>query len=264
MLDKIKEQMKKHIVFTICVCISVGIIITILIGYIAPFIEQWDNVTIMAVLTIAVTLCNGVIPSVTAIHIYKRERIDANIQKLCMKTDISINTIYNGMVTFSAWIENIGSGSFETHITNLYIDKGKETIVDDGKIVFYDFPELLKHRAQGKDYDCVLKIKCMNDEVAYPDKKEISQTYSNEYEDFGYQRELKHLSRESVQFLLPGECFSEDIVVRLKSGVYRGIMVVTTKTEGCECSCSSKQFYVPEYKYEEKSVEVSSERVANS
>lgn len=234
----------------------IGCAITIAIFVLAPVVSKWDTVTVMAAVTIAVTLCNGIIPA------YVSYRTSGK-KALCMQTGVSVNVSDNGMVTVSAWIENIGYKRFDTKIANLYIDKGKQIDSSEG-IISYKFPQLLEHKEQGERYDCILAERCYKDDTAYPVLRDLGISDEGAYEKLGASIKLRHLSHGSVDFLLPGEKFSEDIVIKLKGGVYRITLVCVTKTMGCECSCSTKQFYVPGYgdeKSEEKSEEKLEEKI---
>lgn len=214
-----------------------GAAIAIAVILLAPTVAGWNITTVMAAITIAVTLCNGIIPAYVA---YKT----AGKEALCIQTDVSVEVLDDGMIVISAWIENIGYKRLETKITNLYIDKGEANDTSKG-VVFYDFPQLLKHKEQGKRHDCVLAERCAEEKLAYPLAGDLGLNDDAICEDFACSRFLRHLSHGTVDFLLPGEKFSEDIVIKLKSGVYRVTLVCVTGTKRCECSCSTKQFYVP-------------------
>ena len=215
----------------------VGAVIAIAVIYFAPIVAGWDVATVMAAITIAVTLCNAVIPAYVSYRVSGKEA-------LCMQTGVSVNVLGDGMVSISAWIKNIGYKRFDTKIANIYIDKGRESDTTKG-IIFYEFPQLLKHKEQGNRHDCILAERCANELTTYPPLCELGISDENTYEEFAYNRVLRHLSHGSVDFLLPEEMFSEDIVIKLKSGVYRVTLVCVPGTKGCECSCSTKQFYVP-------------------
>lgn len=215
-----------------------GGIIVMAVFFLAPIVAGWDIATVMAAITIAVTLCNGVIPAYITYRVAGKEAF-------CMQTDVSVNVLDDGMVIISAWVENIGYKRFDTKITNLYIDKGKAD--DPTKDVFYKFPQLLKHKEQGGRYDCILAERCADEIMSYPSLCELGIDDKEIYEEFACSKIMSHLSHGSVDFILPGERFAEDIVIKLKSGVYRVTLVCVSGTKGCECSCSTKQFYVPEY-----------------
>lgn len=214
-----------------------GAVITLVILLIAPIVATWNITTAMAAITIAVTLCNGVIPAYISYRIAGRKAF-------CMQADVSVDVLNNGMVIISAWLENIGYKTYDTYLTNLYIDKGKKNSADG--IISYEFPELLKHRQQGRAHDCILCEKCRCDNTAYPTFAELGITDEKAYENFTYSKVLNHLSQGSVSFIEPGQRFSESVLIQLESGVYRVIMVSVSGTKGCECVCSTKQFYVPE------------------
>lgn len=232
---------KKNMLQPLLSGVLIGVVLSAAVVVLAPIMSKWEATTVLAAVTVIATFCNAIIPAVVTFYLHKKD----NHPFLCMRADITADVMENGNVKLSSWVENIGNAPFETYITNIYIDKGKGRPLD-GKITFYDFPELLNHKEKGKSHDCILALKCKDDNIHYPRKEEICQEYDYQYEDFRYNRVLMHLSNESVQFIQPGERFYEDIVVQLhQEGVYRVTLVVTTKTEGCECTCSTKQFYVP-------------------
>ena len=214
-----------------------GSIITIIIVFFAPIVAGWNVTTVMAAITIAVTLCNGIVPAYVSYRTVGKEA-------LCMQTDVSVKVSDSGMVIISSWVENIGYKRFATKVANLYIDKGR--VNDTAKeVTFYEFPQLLKHKEQGDRHDCILAERCREEIMAYPLSSDLGMTDEKLCEGFAHNRVLRHLSHGAVDFLLPGEKFSEDIVIKLDSGVYRVTLVCVSGTKGCECSCSTKQFYVP-------------------
>lgn len=241
-MNKIANHFKNHIFHSVFLGVFIGVMISVIIFVMAPIMSKWESTTVLAAVTVIATFCNGIIPAFVTIHLHKKD----NIPVKCMKSDVDITILEGGKVLVSAWIENIGNTPFDTYVSNIYIDKGRETCLDK-RIVFYDFPELLNHKDKGNSQDCILCMKCIDDDLSYPRKEEICQEFDYKYEDFRYSKVLKHLSKESIQFILPGERFSEDMVIQLAGGVYRVTLIVTTKTKGCECSCSTKQFFVPEH-----------------
>ncbi len=236
-----KNFFKNHSMYLWLLGVLIGVTISITVMVLAPIMAKWESTTVLAAVTVIATFCNAIIPAGVTLYLHKKDHTDIK----CIQADVTATVLEHGNVKLSAWIENIGNTSVNTYITNLYIDKGKSISLDE-KITRYNFPELLNHKEKGTSHDCILALRCMDDIVSYPRIEEISQEFDHKYENFGHNIVLSHLSSDSVQFILPGEHFSEDVIVQLQKGVYRVTLVVTTKTEGCECTCSTKQFYVPE------------------
>jgi hypothetical protein len=134
------------------------------------------------------------------------------------KLNINIEIISNSQVLLTATIENIGREISKPKYVSLYIDEG----IFDDKHNNYKFPYLLHHRAESKD--CALAIATQNYTVGYPHDK-----LEDDFKDKGLLQKcipLKHLSGDTINFIAPGERFSEDVVLKIdKPGVYRAILV---------------------------------------
>jgi hypothetical protein len=105
------------------------------------------------------------------------------------------------------------------------------------KYGYFDFDNILHH--EEGTLDCELGKICKGDRVLkeYPDinKPEYKDVYHNFYH-------LKHISPNSVSYIDPGEVFTEDITIKFDDGVYRAILVGTSRNH--DCVCANTQFVV--------------------
>lgn len=99
------------------------------------------------------------------------------------------------------------------------------------------FPYLLKHE-QG-EFDCVFATLCKNGGFTQLPEHLVESEYKDKFRKI---IRLKHLSSETIMFIDPGEEFSEDTVVELKSGIYRATVVWTSVKE--DCICGTKEFII--------------------
>jgi arginine decarboxylase len=174
----------------------------------------------------------------------------SNRDKAISETRFVSQTV-NGMVRFSASIENVGDKEIKTKTSNLYIDQGipaqltNDRDSSDVGAKSFKFPFILEHREyiEGRP-DCVLCKKCFRgNDYCYPEEI-VDGSFKIDPRLLRTHILLEHLSNKSILYILPGEKFSEDVVVQFKSaGVYRVTLFVGTEGEA-DCSCATKQFYI--------------------
>ncbi len=133
-------------------------------------------------------------------------------------------------------IENKGMNRINNMEFYMFIDQP----VLDTDIGIYQANHVLKHDCTHK-YNCKFSLLCKNGEInEYPEEFKIQES-----EDAYYGvKKLDFLSPESVLYVNPGERFSEDVVVKLKQGVYRVLIIGIFGKKRNGCSCANKQFII--------------------
>ena len=233
--------------------IAVGIVIGVffagilskIIPVISNSISGWTTNEVLTVVTLVGVFVAFSVPFIdNAIQDYKHSQSLQTVYKI----DITVHTLENNCVLFSASIENVGDTKIETSISNLYIDQGERTSLTNDRnssssgAYFFKFPFILEHRPDENDDrpDCILCKKCFRrSEYNYPDE------LVGQDDDLIRTHELLlHLSEKSIKYIMPKEKFSEDIIIQFsKAGVYRATLFVGTKGDA-DCSCATKQFYI--------------------
>ena len=232
----------------ITVGIMIGIVLAGVLSRVVPVvsnsISSWTTNEILTVVTLIGVFVAFSVPFIdNALQNYKHIH---NLQTV-YKIDVTVQTLENNYVLFSATIENVGDTIIETDISNLYIDQGEKTPLTNDRnssasgAYYFKFPFILEHRddVDGRP-DCVLCKKCFREHnYSYPDE------LVNKDDDLVRTHEsLDHLSKKSIKYSMPKEKFSEDIIIQFsKAGVYRATLFVGTKG-AADCSCATKQFYI--------------------
>lgn len=242
---------KRITIITITISFFFGGFVAI---YVIPFLAKtfsgWGSNEIIAFVTVMGVVVALITPFIS--NCLQRLR-----EKSLYQIDIHVTVLDDNMVLFSAFIENVGDKQIVTKTSNLYIDRGIEETDDKIKAKYYRFPFILKHNKdvpitinghEEKRPDCVLCTRCRDENKReYPTEgiEDIS-FYLNRKNEFFYTNVLlRHLSKESIQYINPKEKFSEDVVLQFNySGVYRVTFIVITEGEA-DCECATKQFYIP-------------------
>lgn len=212
-------------------CISV-ITFLLLFNYMLPWLRgnsQFKSMTteeIIATLAMVVTIA---LASINFISASMNKRYSSKKQ-LHLEVVVSGD---NAIITSS--VENKGSDRITPKTFYLFIDSGIEKQINGATI--FDFPNILVH--EGKDFDCSLAKECKAGRVQCLPQKLLTKEFQDTYHAC-YQ--LKHISSESVNFIDPGESFSEDAIFKLEKGVYRVILIGTTVE--ADCMCAHKLFVV--------------------
>lgn len=148
-------------------------------------------------------------------------------------------------IVFSCSIQNIGNKEIGLNNTYLFVDQG----VYNSKNQSYEFPFLQKKYlgiAGIADEDCIGCALCRNGIAEYPkDVSHINEFYKESgITPFYACYPLHHLSSKSILYMSPKETFTEELVVTLKPGVYRAILMCVPDQNTCDCMCSNKCFCV--------------------
>ena len=221
--------------------ISVLIIIAVAIGsayalliYILPYIISYTGFTqlttseaiasIAIIVTISVATTNIVLASL-------KKRYESKKQ-----LTLSV-AVHGSKAIITSTIENTGNGRITPKSFYLFINEGIKT--DKTTYIEYEFPNILKHECG--EFDCALAKKCKIARLeCVPDD-----ILGNKFKDtLSICNILNHIASDSVNFIDPGEIFSEDTIFELSPGVYRAILVgITVETD---CMCAHKIFTIEE------------------
>ena len=159
---------------------------------------------------------------------------------------VSLETQQNGDYTvFSCSIQNIGNKEIGLNNTFLFVDQG----VYNSNNQSYEFPFLQKKYlgiAGIADEDCIGCALCRKGIAKYPkDATHISEFYKESgITPFCECYPLHHLSSKSILYMSPKETFTEELVLTLKPGVYRAILMCVPDQNTCDCMCCNKCFCV--------------------
>lgn len=230
-LDRLSPLTRRVINIILILCITVATFL-LLFNYVLPWLRgnsQFQSMTtaeIIATLAMVVTI---VLASINLISASMNKRYSSKKQ-LHLEVTVSGE---NAIITSS--VENKGSDRITPKTFYLFIDSGIEK-QSNGATIF-DFPNILVH--EGKDFDCSLARACKAGRVQCLPPNLLTSEFQNTYH-VCYQ--LKHISSESVNFIDPGESFSEDAIFKLEKGVYRVILIGTSVE--ADCMCAHKIFVV--------------------
>ena len=230
-LDKLSPLKRRVVNVILILCITV-VTFLLLFNYVLPWLRgnnQFQSMTtaeIIATLAMVVTI---VLASINLIAASMNKRYSS-------KKQLHLEVIVRGQnAIITSTVENKGSDRITPKTFYLFIDSGIEKKSNGATI--YEFPNILVH--EGKDFDCSLAKECKAGRVqCLPEKlltKEFQETYHACYQ-------LKHISSESVNFIDPGESFSEDAIFKLDKGIYRVILIGTSIE--ADCMCAHKIFVV--------------------
>ena len=204
----------------------------ILLHFILPYIiihteftkmtpaEAIASVAVVATITIATT--NFVVASL-------KRRYESKKQ-LSLSVDVQGNK-----VIITSTVQNTGSGRITPKCFYLFINEGKSTKRDS--YVEYEFPNILKHECG--EFDCALAKKCKASRIKRLPDEILGDKFKG---NPGICSVLNHIASDSVNFIDPGEIFSEDAIFELTPGVYRVILVGITVE--ADCMCAHKIFSV--------------------
>lgn len=230
-LDRQSPITRRFVNIVIIILISILTFI-LFFSYILPWLygnEQFKNMTtaeIIATLTIIVTI---VISSINLITASMNKKYSSKKQ-----LHLEVSVFGNNAIVTSC-VENKGTNRITPKTFYLFIDEGIEKNSDNA--TNFEFPNILVH--EGKDFDCSLAKACKKGRVHSLPQDLLSNEFRNTFHTCYL---LKHISSESVNFIDPGESFSEDAIFRLPKGVYRVILVGTSVE--ADCMCAHKIFVI--------------------
>lgn len=217
------------------IAIAIGSCFTML-SFAIPYVKSHSTFTQMT--TTEGIACIAVITTITiaAINLVSssmKKRYESKKQ-----LTLAVN-VQGSKVIITSTVENTGSDRITPKSFYLFINEGKVNPKEKHKE--YEFPNILKHECG--EFDCALAKKCKVARVErIPDE-----LLGDKFKDtLCICSVLNHIASDSVNFIDPGEIFSEDMIFELPAGVYRVILVgVTVETD---CMCAHKIFTIEEEK----------------
>lgn len=231
--DKLSPTKRKLINVVLVIIVAVGSGYALL-KFILPYIITnsafaTKSVTeavasIAVVVTITVSAINLVVASMNKRYSSKKQlTLAVNVQK--------------SKVIVTSTIENRGTGRITPKSFYLFINSGKR--IEKNGYVEYEFPNILKHECG--EFDCSLAKKC---KAARMEKIPDELLGENFKDSLCICKILNHIASDSVNFIDPGEIFSEDAMFELQPGVYRVILLGISVE--ADCMCAHKIFIVEE------------------
>ena len=213
--------------------ISVFLIILIAIGttyslllFILPNIvtnTKFINMTISEAIASVAIIVTVTIAATNLIVASLKKRYESKKQ-LALSIDVS-----NNKVIITSTIENTGKERITPKSFYLFINEGKK--IDKSNYTEYEFPNILKHECG--EFDCALAKKCKIARIESIPEEILGEKFKN---SLCICKVLNHIASDSVNFIDPGEIFSEDTIFELPYGVYRVILVGVTVEADCMCA----------------------------
>lgn len=232
-LDKLSPTKRRFINVILVVMVGVSfayMFLTYIIPYIVnnssfATISTTEAIAFVAVMvTVVVTTINLIIASMNKRYSSKKQ----------LTLSVSVQ---NSKVIITSTIENKGTGRITPKSFYLFINSGNK--VDKEGYTEYEFPNILKHECE--DFDCSLAKKCKAARVEKIPDELLGEKFKN---SVCICRILSHIAADSVNFIDPGEVFSEDAIFELQPGVYRVILLGISVE--ADCMCAHKIFVVEE------------------
>jgi hypothetical protein len=219
------SPVQKRGVFSILIIFLSVVVVCVLLLWLIPLLSA----KLVKLPTNEIITSLTVIVSIIAIAITLVK--DALNYEYTTKHTIQLNAVVNGnIVTFTCLFKNESRNRIYPRNFYLLIDRSHDQ-------EHFEFDNILRH--EEGTLDCELGKICKADKVLteYPDiydpkHKSVSRKFYH----------LKHISPNSVSFIDPGEVFTEDITMKFDAGVYRAIVVGTSRNH--DCVCANIQFVV--------------------
>lgn len=230
-IDKLSPT-KRRIINVIIILLIALVAFLSLFNYVLPWLrgnKQFQNMTTAEIIATLAMIVTIVLSSINLISASMNKRYSSKKQ-LYLEVTVSGE---NAVITSS--IENKGTDRITPKTFYLFIDSGIEK--ESNGATFFDFPNILVH--EGNDFDCSLAKACKAGRVQCLPSNLLTSEFHNTYHACYL---LKHISSESVNFIDPGESFSEDAIFKLPKGVYRVILIGTSIE--ADCMCAHKIFVV--------------------
>lgn len=229
--SKLSPTKRKIINVFLIIAISIGSAYALL-TYILPFVvsnSEFSSMTlaegiasIAVIVTITITAINLVVASMNKRYASKKQ------------LSLSVN-VQGSKAIITSTIENKGTGRITPKSFYLFINEGK--ISNKNGYSEYEFPNILKHECG--EFDCALAKKCKATRIERIPDEILGDNFKDSLSICCL---LSHIASDSVNFIDPGEIFSEDMIFELAPGVYRVILVgVTVETD---CMCAHKIFVI--------------------
>ena len=223
----------KNIIFVLLIAFSSAYV---LLQFIVPNIINSANFTKLTTTEAIASVAVIVTVTIAAINL-----ITASVKKrYSSKKQLALSVNVQGnKVIITSTIENKGTERIVPKSFYLFINAGEYSKKEGYSQ--YEFPNILKHECG--EFDCALAKRCKANRINKIPDELLGDTFKNKLSVCSV---LNHIASDSVNFIDPGEVFSEDMIFELEPGVYRVILVgVTVKTD---CMCAHKIFVVEDKK----------------
>ncbi len=230
--SKLSPTKRRLINILVIISVALGSAYLLLI-HIIPYITTSTNFTKMSVAECIASVAVIVTITITAINLV----VASMNKRYSSKKQLSLSVNVQGTkVIITSTIENKGSERITPKSFYLFINEGKK-VQKNSTYSEYQFPNILKHECG--EYDCALAKKCKVTRIERIPDEILGDDFKNSLSICNI---LNHIASDSVNFIDPGEIFSEDTIYELAPGVYRAILVgITVETD---CMCAHKIFVV--------------------
>ncbi len=218
---RLSVKVKKIIIYCISIFLTFLIII---IAYRYTLNNNNEGIeAYMAVVAVVLTVI-GYIISIT--H-------DIISQQMNTKFSLSIDVKVDGKYTrIRCCVENKSNKRVTPKAFYIFVD---QPLIDNESGIYYQ-NHILKHECK---QNCRLSDLCSKNLA-----NEFDKEFTIPHCDQGYfsYKKLDLISSESILYINPGESFSEDVIIKLKKGVYRILLIGTYDKKGC--LCANQQFVI--------------------
>lgn len=219
---KTRRLMNVVLVITIAV-LSAYILLKYLIPYVLTLVSPAVFKTSEAIASIGIV----VTISVTAINLISSSMKKRYASKKQLSLNVSVN---KEKVIITSTIENTGSNRITPKTFYLFINAGVRKQKADAAYE-YEFPNILKH--QCNEFDCALAKRCKVARIEKIPDELLEERFKSSLSICSV---LNHIAADSVNFIDPGEIYSEDMIFELPPGVYRVILVGISVEADCMCA----------------------------
>lgn len=224
--NKYIDSFKKNVLVNIlCLCVVFGIAVilwVVLTPYAKNAVKDMGTNEVIASGALFISLI------MLAMNISEKILLKNYNAKKKLTVDVSI---VKDNVIITSKIGNLGRKRIIPHKIYLILEEG---IIKDDQVCF---PYILKHEKDDKD--CILANICKKGEISDIPLCYIEREFHNKYRKV---IPLKHLSKETIMYIDPGEEMSEDVTVKLNKGYYQVSVLWFSIND--DCICTTKQFVV--------------------
>lgn len=234
-IDRLSPTKRKMINVFLVLIVSVAFTYLFL-KYLIPTLCQNSSFTMMSVTEAIASVAVITTITVTAINLIttSMNKRYSSKKQLTLAVDVK-----KTKVIITSTIENKGTERITPKSFYLFINSGNK--VEKDNIIEYEFPNILKHECG--EFDCSLAKKCKAARMEKIPDELLGNAFHN---SLSICKLLNHIASDSVNFIDPGEVFSEDAIFELEPGVYRVILLGISVE--ADCMCAHKIFVVEEEK----------------
>ncbi len=228
----------RRLINVIITVIIAGLFSYLFLRLFIPYLLNNQWVTSMSINEAIASIAVMVTIVITTINI-----ITSNMNKrYSSKKQLELSVVVqNKKVIITSTIENKGMDRITPKSFYLFINEGSK--ISKNNHIEYEFPNILKHECG--EFDCALAKKCKLGRVEKIPDELLGVKFQN---SVSICKLLDHIASDSVNFIDPGEIFSEDTIFELHPGIYRVILLGVSVE--ADCMCAHKIFIIEEDKDE--------------